>query len=999
MITKIVKYIWIFIVSNISIVYAFFALLFLFSLSYLFGHKILDGSQFVGGDSTFALSLAYWFERWWPRIPLWFPLQGNGVSLFHSYPMGTTFLVLFLHHYTSLSLVVAFRLLAFMTFPLTAVGIYLFCWTRLKNQTVGLLAGTFFLLSQASWIFQTMHGIFAQSFSMIFFPPIFLSFDIYCEKIKKGIATTFWGRSTFFITILLLGLLYWVHVVSGVLISIFLLFYVFVLFMMEIKMTVVQRIFLTLKAALPILVLGFALTAFWLIPYFSYNGLANREGLLTKNIGQMQEESLRIPTLLGIGQAGVDPYRYDFFFFATPVLILFGVGILLAIITRSKKAIALCALVLFAVYNTMAALLTPWIVMLFTYFFTATYFRALIPAFIFLPIIAALGAYYVPAGVINLIMKGSKKFFSHKIKQSIFGKSAGFVFTQVTNIIIAVLTILIGWYFITNFVHEPPKTRIGQFHAFGPSIDEDNILLNEKSLKSLLQIPNVTIKELEPGDKVDVDYLVNILHLTNASRLDISPFAYGGALLKSLPMYTDASFINLYHYFASITHAMWGYEQGVFYSKIALYKEPILVQELTKWFGLEKLIITHNWDPEDKYQKAGWVAVDKEKGLWEYPQASGLFSVTSRPAILVIGDYKHGGYEQVFRSANLGAILYDDAWIVEGTNNIDSYSAEELKKFRGIILHGYTYGFGSNAWSKLQQYAEQGGKVFVETGWQYVAKDWGNGNSPNAEYALPSVLPVTKTHWSNIGIKWDDTVINSEIAPDASLAAFDPPVWNNSPWGMAIAKKQDLRSGAVPILSKGDDVFMAMQTMRNGEIVWSGMNIFSHITQKMNKKEADFLGSVMKSLFALDTVNDTKPISYTRTYPDTVNFTINEPLEKDNWLLFRESYSPNWQAHITQGNKAQSLRIWRAGPGFLLIQLPQVSVGDTVTLSYTLGLKDGLLAILVSVITLIGIIVYLVLGNRIYSLLNKIGIIKSVMHRIKNPFRSFKKTLTEEENY
>ena len=72
-------------------------------VAYLIGNPILNGETRLGGfnllignDSMFALSLVNWFERFFPRMPIWYPLQGMGVSLLYSYPMGTTFLILLL---------------------------------------------------------------------------------------------------------------------------------------------------------------------------------------------------------------------------------------------------------------------------------------------------------------------------------------------------------------------------------------------------------------------------------------------------------------------------------------------------------------------------------------------------------------------------------------------------------------------------------------------------------------------------------------------------------------------------------------------------------------------------------------------------------------------------------------------------------------------------------------------------------------------------------------
>ena len=212
-----------------SFIYLALAVLLIFGLSYLLGHSILDGKTnfsegaLIGNDSAFALSLVYWFDRFFPKVPIWYPLQGMGVSLLYSYPMGTTFLIIILERLLSLSAVEVFRILSFLTFPLTALGIYFLTWIRLKRQTVGLIAAVFFLLSQASWLFQALHGIFAQSFSLILVAPTLLFFDLFLERLLKGQIRSFSSRLFFVITVLFMGITYLVHVVTATMIALVLI--------------------------------------------------------------------------------------------------------------------------------------------------------------------------------------------------------------------------------------------------------------------------------------------------------------------------------------------------------------------------------------------------------------------------------------------------------------------------------------------------------------------------------------------------------------------------------------------------------------------------------------------------------------------------------------------------------------------------------------------------------------------------------------------------------
>ena len=92
-------------------------------------------------------------------------------------------------------------------------------------------------------------------------------------------------------------------------------------------------------------------------------------------------------------------------------------------------------------------------------------------------------------------------------------------------------------------------------------------------------------------------------------RADITPNL--GAQTKNWPIYSDVSLVNTYNFQSSLIHPMWGYMQGVFYSKVDLFNEPVLINEVGKYFGIDYLFINPGLDPIGKFEKAGWVLHDK----------------------------------------------------------------------------------------------------------------------------------------------------------------------------------------------------------------------------------------------------------------------------------------------------------------------------------------------------------------------------------------------------
>lgn len=988
-----------------SAVYFSFALAVIFIVSYIIGHNILDGAL-IGNDSSFALSLVNWFEGFYPKTPYWYPLQGMGVSMFHSYPMSTTFLVIMLKNAFGISSVESFRILSFLTFPLTALGIYLLAWTRLKNQTIALIASVFFLLSQASWLFQTLHGLFAQSFSLIFVAPSFLFFDLFLENKLKNQKQKFISRVYFVITIIFVGLAFLTHVVTGTMIAVAIVLWSVLCLLLSSEESFLPRVFISrvfkgTVSAILVVVFAQALIAFWLLPFSSYTALANKEGLNTFSLSMLREVSLRIPSLLGIGYLGVEPFRYDYFFFATPVLIFFAVGAVLSFFRKNKKIQVLSIISCVFMFLTTVPIYFPPLASMFKFFFTGVYFRGLIPVFILLPIVAAWGVFAIPETIILIPFRYiSKKLMGETPKTllAIFKRSTG----AVLMIIVIIFSLGIFLWGIKNLGHKPLRNpdpeavRQYDFGPYGPSLskDFDLFLMDPLSYLSQKQEIKVNKKGLE-GVTTLIDFLNENLDLKREIIVDVSPFAAGGAIMQGVGLRgVSAHFVNLYHFFASLTHGMWGYQQGVFYGGEKLYKSSSLLGDLTDWYGIKYAILTPGFDPFYKYEQTGWKTLDslnkktKDWGfeIWENPSANGLYTASSRPVVLVIGDSKKGMYDQVFRTANLGALPYKSAWLVEGKKDINSYSLEELKQFSGVILHGYSYSSIGNAWGMIKKYLEEGGNVFVDTGWQYVAKDWGDKN-------LPSVFPVLRTSWTNIGKDWKGVEINQDVAFGIDISKFEPPVWDSDPWGMSIAKRQDLKEKAVPILYKDDLILMASQNIGKGKIVWSGVNIFSHLTGKMNEEEGRFMGEIMKPLFATH-----KPLEFNvvfqRKSPDKVEFSFEDNINSPFWLLFRESYSPNWRVELSGKDGKKNIPIFRGGPGFILLRVPKVDAKDKIEISYGLGFKDGILAKVLSISTLVFLVLFIPLGGRI-------NIKFFIPTRIKKIFQrhtqNFKKSAVEDE--
>ncbi|MCJ7827784.1 hypothetical protein MUP65_01405, partial [Patescibacteria group bacterium] len=320
----------------------------------------------------------------------------------------------------------------------------------------------------------------------------------------------------------------------------------------------------------------------------------------------------------------------------------------------------------------------------------------------------------------------------------------------------------------------------------------------------------------------------------------------------------------------------------------------------------------------------------------EFASSPGLASVSTKPAVLVIGSEDKNAYMDVFRAVTRGGFSFDQALLVKGTTKIDDYSLAQLEQFSLVVLHGYSYRRQVKAWGLLREYVRGGGNVFIDTGWQYVAKDWGKvtGGDQFVPVTFFDPLPVTKTAWGEIGTQWEGVEITSQLADGINLADFGPLVWEGQVWGLALAKRGDLQSWAEPVLTKQDQVFMAKGIYGKGKVVWSGMNLLGHALDKENSAEYQFIGNVFE--FLLDSGEfEEGEVLINWDDPDRVELTLTKVPSSPAFLYWAETFTPDWKAYLEREGKKEEVKIYPAGPEFRAIPLSNLSAGDKLVMEYS----------------------------------------------------------------
>jgi len=910
------------------------------------GVSMLNGA-IQGSDSRLHVSYVYWLDQYFPNIPHWYPHQGGGESLLHGYPLLAHELVVVLHRLSELSILQAFRLISFLGFPLTALGIYLFCWSVLQNQTIGLIAAVFYLLAPVTWTWMYNWGFFAQQVAIVFLPISLIAFD---RVIKYQLEQQHAGQKRLWFAALVLLVLFasLSHMLVGSAAAIGMTLYTIFssLGALKGKRSAILRCGIRI-----VLMAGFSiglLAAIYFVPFYAYGQVANREGLNTPPVHQLH----RLPILEFFGINPIDLNEIlTRIQFPLVVTIFAFVGILLCYIRsrsslpedKKTKAMALTLIVgtVFSLTPALAALVLRVSPLLLNFI---NFRSLLLLVMMLMPVTAGYGVWALTC--ILIYPERIRHLSSGQLR-----KETGDSRVSIRPALISIVSLLVAGFSIFHIGRS-------SYLPYGP-------LIKGLDLKDVWQRggnhETSLMEQLIPGnwppfilrdqdEKIAYSQkIASLLPEARPLRVDVSP--YNGQLAMDMVTYADASQINSYTFQISLIHATWGYQQNVYYSRslgVAEYGNPQTLCNNAKWFGTEYVFLNSDYDSVETYEAAGWVPEYREGNLelWHYPDAPGMATFATKPVVLIIGQPETDAYMTIFRLANDGMLPYDEAFLVEGQPRVDGYSIEELRSFDVVLLYGYDYKKGRKAWETLSAYVEGGGSLFVDTGWEFWIPEW------EFEQA-PEVLPVRRLTWTDYGMAEDYVLETSEIAGDIDVSRFKPLVWEGKPWTLSGAEMNDVKEwGRVVLSAEGKPLIIAGEYGK-GRVVWSGMNIISHARYLGENEEElllihNILGFLTEQKGGIELAD---PVVI-REHPDRVEFSV-EPMPDDiTWLYWREAYYPNWHAILLDNSGEREIPIYRAGPGFMLMPIEGASKNASIRLEWKTSLVERAALIL----TLLGAI-------------------------------------------
>src|SRR3990167_2729841 len=500
---------------------------FVLLLSYFLGFSYLQG--ITGGDSLFYLSNVYWLNRFFPSLPYWYPLQNGGVVPVWGYPQLSYFIVIIINKISSLSLVNSYQLLGFLSVPLTSLGIYLFAWTRLKNQTVATIAAIFYPLMPLSWVWLFDWGFYGESVSYIFIFPTLIFYDIFLKSYIERKNSIF-SRISFFLTIILLALSYLMHPNTFIVISIFLLSFMLI------------NMYPYPQAPIPDLNPFTLAKNHFLKAYptpldslFGFTRISH-----VTNLAKYGERDIVIPFAVWI-----------------PAIL----GLILSF-KFSKKVFALGLLALVPIVYFQWPIIA-WFVMKYIPFFGYFNYRRSVLLFIriLIPILAAFGIWYT----VKIIMQLPIVLIKNK-KSSLL----------LTSGIISIFSIFIALFLIIYFANKPSSIWKKYEARYGPGVFDIRNPFSETE----------KIKELDMSASPFTDFILAYKD-EKMLRVDVSP--YLGEVIQIVPFKSDISQINLYAFQLNLLGPYWAFEQQALFSENT--GNTINVNNLTKWFGIKYVFL------------------------------------------------------------------------------------------------------------------------------------------------------------------------------------------------------------------------------------------------------------------------------------------------------------------------------------------------------------------------------------------------------------------------
>jgi len=365
---------------------------------------------------------------------------------------------------------------------------------------------------------------------------------------------------------------------------------------------------------------------------------------------------------------------------------------------------------------------------------------------------------------------------------------------------------------------------------------------------------------------------------------------------------------------------------------------------LLNWWGVKWLTVDSRFNRTEKFlespQGFELLAVGEGGDLYgfKYKGSSPILSASNAPVALFIGSEE--AYSLFFRALSLSNFNSKHLVPVYGGDVVDDVRLETLEEFDIVVIYGYRYRFGEEAYPLLREYVSRGGRLLMFTDLSMDA----------SRLYLPEPAPIWRTEGMAFGTAWNFTTTPNEYTEGVNFSRFSPAVYGDGPWGYSGTYNSDLKEGATVILLNHGQPVVVERGLGEGMAVWCGLNLPLHAVSYENREESQFLVNLVS--VGLPEAGDEPGWRAEMVNPERFRVEVETPARG---VLFKECWFPNWRAHLT--DRGTSLKIYKAGPNFMYVRLTEGSAPCTVEFRYTKSWVQWL-GDLISLTSLCGLVIY-----------------------------------------
>jgi len=323
-------------------------------------------------------------------------------------------------------------------------------------------------------------------------------------------------------------------------------------------------------------------------------------------------------------------------------------------------------------------------------------------------------------------------------------------------------------------------------------------------------------------------------------------------------------------------------------------KEEVTVMGAIHRFG------TKSGKPEARFDLPQSLVFYKVNDKYTSPIVSG----TNAPIIAVFSD--DGGFEQVWRGLAMENLNSRFVIPVHAGQVIDNMSKADLENFDAVILHNYSYNNKNNAFDMLSKFVEKGGNIFIDTGGEVKDADTDS---------LHELFPIQSSQRKAISKEWEWDIVEDPLTKGIDFDEFAPPIYEKDAWKLSYPKDgSEVREGATVVLSNNGKPALVTMDHGEGKVIWSGLNLLSHIHQYPIPTEGMFLKNILQSLVPL-TDGNVVPVNAKWDRSELIRVSTDKDVKG---ILVKEQMYDGWSVKGAGGNS----KMYKAGPtypGFMYI--------------------------------------------------------------------------------